>query len=77
MDLKKKDFNKTTQKHLLFYYTNIFHKVSLDKPLQELIFFRKVLPGFNFASLIFPKNMQGFKFEKKKKKCGVHVLVGI
>ena len=29
---------------------------------------RKILPGFNFASVNFPQNMQGFKFEKKKKK---------
>ena len=24
MDLTKKDFNKTTQKHILFYYSDIF-----------------------------------------------------
>ena len=36
--------------------------------MQELIFFRKVLRGFSFASVNFPQNMQGFKFEKKKKK---------
>ena len=37
--------------------------------MQELIFFRKILPGLNFASLNFPE----FKFEKKRKRtCGVH-----
>ena len=37
--------------------------------MQELIFFRKTLPRFNFASLNFPE----FKFEKKRKRtCGVH-----
>ena len=48
--------------------------------MQELIFFRKILPGFNLGSVNFPHNMQGFKFEGKKegkRKCGVHILVGI
>ena len=36
--------------------------------MQELVFFRKVLLGFKFASVNFSHNMQGFKFGKKKKK---------
>ena len=63
MDFKQKDFNKTPQKHTLFYYINVFHKLwkfitscLTQLPLQEHIFFRKILPGFNFASVNFPQN---------------------
>ena len=30
-----------------------------------------------YASVNFSQNMQGFTFEKKNKKTGVHVIVGI
>ena len=35
--------------------------------MQELISFKKILPGFNFG-VNFHQNIQGFKFAKKKKK---------
>ena len=35
--------------------------------MQELLSFKKILPGFNFG-VNFHQNIQGFKFVKKKKK---------
>ena len=48
----------------------VHYVLSNSNYLTEInrIFFRKILPGFNFAGLNFPQNIQGFKFEKKKKK---------
>ena len=44
--------------------------------MQKLIFFRKILPGFNFASVNFPQNMNDLR-EEKEKENAVYVLVGI
>ena len=66
---------KTFKVQYVLSNSNYLIEINWDKPLEELILFRKILPGFNSASVNSPQNMQ--ESLRRKIECGVHVLVGI
>ena len=57
----------------------VYYFLSNPNYLIETTFVRTcfLFAGFNFAGVNFPQNMQGFKLEKKNKKCDVHILVRV